>query len=85
MNDEIKKRVIEKIVNTFISLKFWALVIISVISTLLLLKDKITGSEWATVIITLYTAILGIREYGKRTYLNGNNNYNNHYKEESKE
>jgi len=65
LDQTLKNRIVVKIVNTFISLKFWSLVIITFVSTFLLYSDKLSGSEWTTLIITMYSMILGIREFFK--------------------
>jgi len=67
--NELFSFAIEKIIRTFLSLKAWGLVAITLISSYLVSKGYISGSEWSTTIISIYGMIYGIREYSKK---NGN-------------
>jgi len=65
LQNELIKYVIEKLVRTFVSLKAWGLISITIISSYLVYNKSITGEEWSTTIISTYGIIYGLREISK--------------------
>jgi len=65
LNDELKKMVVTKLISTAISLKFWALVVITIVSVIMLYLDKLTGMEWVILITSIYSIIFSVREIFK--------------------
>lgn len=60
--------IIKKIIFSLVSVKVWALIGITWVSTYLVIGGYITGANFAAIICTLVTTILAAREVAKIGY-----------------
>jgi len=62
LEDNFKKNVKKKLIETLLSVKVWCLLGILTTSSVFLAIDKLTGTQWATMNGSVISTIMAVRE-----------------------